>query len=785
MTDLIWRLSSARPAAVAGRLLLGQALDRPLPTLAEAGSLLAPAAAFMGMCLMVRHADLEPGCLAGTELAEVVGSMCQQLTALGLGTQGAAAELASSVDFGHQRLNALGLQANVSLTMLRACSLVGPSTGSQEAVVRAAAAMLPLLTATLQRGTAAQRAGQVQDQPVAHEYAGSQVALLVPILPGSSPDEPESAVEMQRLGALLIQAAPAWPAWLGAVLEALESGPADVASHVEGDRPALLRQLLCSSASWVERLPPAPPEGIDAEACYCPAWVMAVQLLGQLCEDADAVSDEEPEEEEEEAEGQAPPQTQQQRQGSEGAAAGAAAAAEARAARQQEWQASREAAAAALPSAAAGFRRMLLDWPAPQAQRLQAAGQLLRPLALIPHFARGGGSGGSMSGGALAACRLASTAMQAHCIGTELMYQDNERFQTNYELPKSQYMLDTEAQSCCTLAAEQALRELSAAAGGTAGAATAAVAPTDEAEQLAQLLWGLHLACHRIIQSVCRQPLKLVEHLFSAALAAFDAALAVMDARPQTRRALSQRQALCGAHANLLWQLVSSLQATRYWPSEMGRRIAAQLPAVATGVPAGFYTASDKLMASFMTQLNNSTHDVQDQALMEFRDPRPALVHGITAIDNALLASPRLLVTLVAQCGNRLAPRPGQLAASTFVKLLPAARQASREVAGSKLGRQLADTADGLEAALRAEVAAPAVHLAQVKELGMQLARRMHQPRAAAGESGSKLRCGACRAVNYCSRECATQDWKTGGHKRVCKALAAARQGEQPAQQGG
>ena len=164
----------------------------------------------------------------------------------------------------------------------------------------------------------------------------------------------------------------------------------------------------------------------------------------------------------------------------------------------------------------------------------------------------------------------------------------------------------------------------------------------------------------------------------------------------------------------------------------------------------------------------------------------------------------------------------------------------------------------------------PAVHLARVEQLGTQLAQLMHQyweqpaqvqaahleqgqaaaaracayfrcgnlladRGAAAGESGSKLRCrcdgsglgmgvvrdwveccaglavgrpaamiscscfvktklsssgllccracSACRAVNYCSRDCATLDWKIGGHKRVCKALAAARQAEQGARQ--
>jgi hypothetical protein len=35
-------------------------------------------------------------------------------------------------------------------------------------------------------------------------------------------------------------------------------------------------------------------------------------------------------------------------------------------------------------------------------------------------------------------------------------------------------------------------------------------------------------------------------------------------------------------------------------------------------------------------------------------------------------------------------------------------------------------------------------------------------------------RCGQCRSVRYCSRACSVADWRAG-HKRVCKALAAAR----------
>ena len=46
----------------------------------------------------------------------------------------------------------------------------------------------------------------------------------------------------------------------------------------------------------------------------------------------------------------------------------------------------------------------------------------------------------------------------------------------------------------------------------------------------------------------------------------------------------------------------------------------------------------------------------------------------------------------------------------------------------------------------------------------------------AAGQGGGSQRCGACRAVWYCSTACSHADWRQGGHRRVCKALGAARQ---------
>ena len=40
--------------------------------------------------------------------------------------------------------------------------------------------------------------------------------------------------------------------------------------------------------------------------------------------------------------------------------------------------------------------------------------------------------------------------------------------------------------------------------------------------------------------------------------------------------------------------------------------------------------------------------------------------------------------------------------------------------------------------------------------------------------AGAMRRCGRCRAVYYCSRECQMGDWGGGGHKELCKIAAAA-----------
>ena len=46
----------------------------------------------------------------------------------------------------------------------------------------------------------------------------------------------------------------------------------------------------------------------------------------------------------------------------------------------------------------------------------------------------------------------------------------------------------------------------------------------------------------------------------------------------------------------------------------------------------------------------------------------------------------------------------------------------------------------------------------------------------AAGQGGGSLRCSGCKAVWYCGTVCSHADWRQGGHRRVCAALAAERQ---------
>jgi hypothetical protein len=51
----------------------------------------------------------------------------------------------------------------------------------------------------------------------------------------------------------------------------------------------------------------------------------------------------------------------------------------------------------------------------------------------------------------------------------------------------------------------------------------------------------------------------------------------------------------------------------------------------------------------------------------------------------------------------------------------------------------------------------------------------------AAGEGKGSLRCSGCKVAWYCSTVCSHADWRAGGHRRVCRVLAAARAAEQAA----
>ena len=50
----------------------------------------------------------------------------------------------------------------------------------------------------------------------------------------------------------------------------------------------------------------------------------------------------------------------------------------------------------------------------------------------------------------------------------------------------------------------------------------------------------------------------------------------------------------------------------------------------------------------------------------------------------------------------------------------------------------------------------------------------------AAGEGVGSKKCSVCR-VWYCSEACSHADWRAGGHRKVCKALAAERQARKEA----
>ena len=51
----------------------------------------------------------------------------------------------------------------------------------------------------------------------------------------------------------------------------------------------------------------------------------------------------------------------------------------------------------------------------------------------------------------------------------------------------------------------------------------------------------------------------------------------------------------------------------------------------------------------------------------------------------------------------------------------------------------------------------------------------------AAGEGEGSKKCSVCR-VSYCGEACSHADWRAGGHRKVCQALAAERQAQKERQ---
>ena len=125
-------------------------------------------------------------------------------------------------------------------------------------------------------------------------------------------------------------------------------------------------------------------------------------------------------------------------------------------------------------------------------------------------------------------------------------------------------------------------------------------------------------------------------------------------------------------------------------------------------------------------------------------------------------------------------PQEGASAAGLAHDLVPAGVVEEDAIA------RLADVvrcAEGLSAALQRFWALPEQVAAARLELAQAAATRScaylrcpNTDGVPEGERGSSKVCTGCRSVRYCDTACSHADWREGGHRQVCKALAAARQ---------
>lgn len=129
--------------------------------------------------------------------------------------------------------------------------------------------------------------------------------------------------------------------------------------------------------------------------------------------------------------------------------------------------------------------------------------------------------------------------------------------------------------------------------------------------------------------------------------------------------------------------------------------------------------------------------------------------------------------------------------------LVPAAPVSLREYMGFFFAEHINDDvlrcAAQLGAALRRYQQLPAQQEAAQVQLALAAAARGCSNLACANLEGARAReldagkpnqlCSACRVARYCCAACQADDWKHGGHRRVCRLLKAAKaaQEEQPA----
>ncbi|KAL4447721.1 hypothetical protein ABPG75_004940 [Micractinium tetrahymenae] len=148
----------------------------------------------------------------------------------------------------------------------------------------------------------------------------------------------------------------------------------------------------------------------------------------------------------------------------------------------------------------------------------------------------------------------------------------------------------------------------------------------------------------------------------------------------------------------------------------------------------------------------------------------------------------------VAEQGPEAVPEQLTLSAARLRASLPPVQHATEQAVEQQLGRLQHDSlpyalavADQLQKCWEEQQAgrqaAAQLELAQAAATRscayLRCANLGAEGGPGAGQQPGSKRCGGCRAVWYCGTACQHADWREGGHRRMCAALAAARQQEQ------